>query len=574
MTSRRINLTGPIVVAISGVGMCIASWGTWPDVILDFGRELYVPWQITEGKVLYRDIVSYFNGPLSPYVHAMLFAIFGVGLSTLVYFNLVVIAALVSMLYALLNRAFGSLAAAAGGVSFFGLFAFAQYRIAGNYNYVTPYSYELTHGLTLTLAGIVGLARFEKSSKPIWLFLTGVMLGLAALTKAEILLAAVVAMGIGVFLLKPRRAAVVALLLGILLPPLFAFGLLMTSLTPSEALTGMAGSWKWLGDQKLLTLPFFRELAGTSDLSGSLKIIAVCAGIYAVLLGIPALLDSKIRLSRLVSVAVMAILSVVGIVSWEQIDWSNAFRAMPLVLLIAGARLFRNCREQAIPIVLIVWSLALLAKIPLNMQISHYGFALAMPATIVGIAILVSYFPDQLIRAGRNGGLLRAVVAGGLIATLYAHVRLQAMHWATKTIEVGIGPDRFWSDDRAIPVNQALSELARLGRPGSTLAVVPEGLLINYLARMPNPTGQLNFTPPAILMYGEPEMLRAFTDHPPDYLILTGVVTREYGAQFFGEDYARELGQWMQANYGVVRTIGPRPFRDPGFGLVLFRRLN
>lgn len=38
------------------------SWRKWPDPLIDFGRELYVPWQLSLGKTLYLDI-SYFNGP-------------------------------------------------------------------------------------------------------------------------------------------------------------------------------------------------------------------------------------------------------------------------------------------------------------------------------------------------------------------------------------------------------------------------------------------------------------------------------------------------------------------------------
>ena len=59
------------------------SWRKWPDPLIDFGRELYVPWQITEGRVLYRDIESLFR-PLFPYVNALWFRLFGVSLTTLV----------------------------------------------------------------------------------------------------------------------------------------------------------------------------------------------------------------------------------------------------------------------------------------------------------------------------------------------------------------------------------------------------------------------------------------------------------------------------------------------------------
>jgi uncharacterized membrane protein len=77
------------------------SWGTWPDPLIDFGRELYVPWQLTAGKVLYRDI-AHLNGPLSPYLNALWFKLLGVSLRSLVVGNIAIWVLLVWMLYRIL----------------------------------------------------------------------------------------------------------------------------------------------------------------------------------------------------------------------------------------------------------------------------------------------------------------------------------------------------------------------------------------------------------------------------------------------------------------------------------------
>ena len=74
------------------------TWGTWPNVLVDFGRELYVPWRLAEGEVLYRDI-AYFNGPLSPYLNALWFRLFGVGLRTLVVCNGLLLVGVLVLLY-------------------------------------------------------------------------------------------------------------------------------------------------------------------------------------------------------------------------------------------------------------------------------------------------------------------------------------------------------------------------------------------------------------------------------------------------------------------------------------------
>ncbi len=76
----------PVLVA-AGLLMMSISWLKWPDLVIDFGEQAYIAWRLSEGAVLYRDII-YFYGPLSSYVHALLFKLFGPQLIVLIIFNL------------------------------------------------------------------------------------------------------------------------------------------------------------------------------------------------------------------------------------------------------------------------------------------------------------------------------------------------------------------------------------------------------------------------------------------------------------------------------------------------------
>ena len=88
------------VLTLLQIALIWWSWGRWLDPLIDFGRELYLPWQITDGRVLYRDLAS-FNGPLSPYVNALWFAIGGTSLRTLVIANACLTVALSWLLFGL-----------------------------------------------------------------------------------------------------------------------------------------------------------------------------------------------------------------------------------------------------------------------------------------------------------------------------------------------------------------------------------------------------------------------------------------------------------------------------------------
>src|SRR3954464_5474836 len=106
MSPLRANtriLIGLGIVLLTLTAMLAFTWRTWPEPVIDFGRELYVPWQLSQGKVLYRDI-AYFNGPLSPYFNSAVFRIFGVSMMKLVYVNLAILIGILLMLHRLAAR--------------------------------------------------------------------------------------------------------------------------------------------------------------------------------------------------------------------------------------------------------------------------------------------------------------------------------------------------------------------------------------------------------------------------------------------------------------------------------------
>ena len=161
-----------VAVAISGL---VWSWGTWPDAVVDFGRELYVPWRLSKGQTLYRDIVS-FNGPLSNYALALWFKCFGASLRSLIFSNILVCVAILFLLYEMFCRMAGYESGLLACLSFIAVFAFSQLHGIGNFNWICPCSHELTHGIALSLLGIYMLYRYAKQGHLIWMAASGFIL--------------------------------------------------------------------------------------------------------------------------------------------------------------------------------------------------------------------------------------------------------------------------------------------------------------------------------------------------------------------------------------------------------------
>src|SRR5437016_2823869 len=187
-----VTLAGLVIWSLT------VSWRRWPDPLIDFGRELYAPWRLANGGLLYHDVDDFY-GPLSKYCNAILFIFFKPGLMVLVTANLVVFGAITSVLYLILRRAWGFGAALFASAVFIAVFGFSQFVSSGNYNYATPYSHEATHGLLLCLLLVFVLAKWVQEATPSRSFLAGFLFGLTALLKPEILFAAGVVTAVAIF---------------------------------------------------------------------------------------------------------------------------------------------------------------------------------------------------------------------------------------------------------------------------------------------------------------------------------------------------------------------------------------
>lgn len=155
---------------------------------------------------------------------------------------------------------------------------------------------------------------------------------------------------------------------------------------------------------------------------------------------------------------------------------------------------------------------------------------------------------------------------------MIANLRYQA-----KTLAVGEGADRILTnsgqgDWQGPAVNAALADLA--ASPGSSLAVMPEGVMLNYLSRRPSPLRVINLMPPEMMAFGEADILRSLEMAPPDTVVLIHRNVAEYGVPIFGsgERYGGRILGWVMSHYRPVRVIGHNPLDEQGSGLVILRR--
>lgn len=579
--------------------LAAATWRKWGDPLIDFGCELYIPWQITKGKHLYRDI-GWLGGPLAQYGNALAFALFGVSWTTLIWLNLALLAALTELIRAYFARCVAPLAGLVAGLLFLSFFAFGQRGPLSIYNYIAPYRHESIRGVLLAIGALEcaaaawGLGPERRARACQLAGLGGLLFGGVLLTKLEMALATGLALAVGLAVgfvrLGLRRAEAWAWLRwffgGAALLPV-GFVLYLAWRMPLDlALRGALGNLVTIASANPAQQAFYRHLLGLDDWPEHVARIATGCGVAgAAALGGLALERWAPRRWHLVTA-----LGVGGATWWLSrsfVPWNWLAEPFPLLVALAAAGLgyaiSTETDDQAIRrrwLPLLMWSvfaLTLLSRLGLAARLDHYGFTLAMPSFLLLATLALFTLPDSMRRhAGGTGLPTCGIAAGFLIACLIAHLQLAFFYHEKKNQAIGAGGDRLltygapWTEAGSI-LADAVDTLSRTLPADATLVVMPEGIMLNYWLRRENPTSFVAFDPYYLAARGgESVVVEELERRPPDFIALTRRDMSEYGVGWFGEDpnYGRRIMSWLVGRYEAVQAFGE--WED--FGIILLQR--
>ena len=281
------TIAAALLLSAISVGMLLVSWRKWPDVLVDFGWELYSAWQLSQGAVLYEDLHTAY-GPLSFWINGSVFRVFGVSLMSLALFNVVLIFVLTLLIVGFYRKTTDGPASVTAAAVFLSMFAFSQYTGIGNYNFVCPYSHQLTHGLLLSFASLGLLARFLGSGRDRLLLASSLAAGLVFLTKSEVFAALlpslVLALVLHAWAARARRTdvarAFLLLVAGLLLPSAVAIALLSLSIPVSDAISSLTAAYRYSVGGPVGSNAFYRRISGTDAIGMNAGATALTAAWY------------------------------------------------------------------------------------------------------------------------------------------------------------------------------------------------------------------------------------------------------------------------------------------------------
>ncbi len=577
---KRAEVLGGFLLVAAVAQLLSVSWRRWADPLIDFGRELYLPWQINQGTVLYRDIDANY-GPLSHYFNALVFRVFGTGFMQLAWTNLTIYFCILGLLYRVLRLVWGPTLALVGSLTFVGFFSFNQLGGVGNYNFVAPYAHETTHGFLALLAIIWGWGAWLRRPSVFKSALLGLLFGTTLLLKLEIIFTAGAIFFVALVLValskaeprggRPGHAA--AMLLSAAVPPataslvLFETGRFSISQAVLWANVGWTGLVLFPG---IAQDPFQATLLGTNAILENLQRLAFAGFASMLALCLLAWVSERLgRAKKAFYVLGSLLLGIVTLFLSIRLPWIDVATVFPAGLLSLALVWIHDARRSAggpvgLPRAVgwLLWAagLALLARMALSPRIYHYGYCQAALAGVLTVATLWGELPRALGLRGRALSSYLFTLSLILLSGLWTVQSISQRSYSFKTQPVGEGADRFYAYTPELEPTGFLVEDSRKALaavPGSeSLLVLPEGIMLNYLSRRPTPSHVYTFNP--YWLRWTDSVLADLKKRPPPFVLVISRDMTEYGIQRFGEspEHGGPILAWVAANYALTRRVG------------------
>lgn len=576
------------LLALAAGGLSIAaSWQSWINPLVDSGREMFVPWRLEHGDRLYRD-VTYYYGPVGPWVSALALRLFGDRWVILELVSAALAAAIFVLLFKLTRQAGSAFSATVATTLAAALCMGAPRGGAFMFPYSSSNLFALAGALLALTASCAPPSRSghlshlshlsHRSHRSHALAVLGLAFALAS--RLEIGGAAAAAILLAGLRSSSRRAAVVSS------AAVVAAGSALAAAVYGFSFLGVPAANLFSDGPftHLITRPqewrsFYLDVAGLLKPGQAASRLGISALLDALILTAAAFLGVRRRDGQSGAGGVIGVVRggrryllpaaaalVLGVYCLSPLNDPNKnlpplLAILPPLAALAALALLRRPLEgpRRARFLLFFFSAAVAVRVLLALSAGPRMGAYdtpPLPGLLATAAVLLfdwlaPHLPDPAAFRRRMAAIL--LVFGGMflyrIAILDSSSRLALLE--TRAGSLRLAPRQ------AEAIGQALDFLARHTRPGDTLTAFPESGFFNFVTGLPSPLRQDQIFPGVLYGQREAEVARQIDLAGPRYVLLCNRPTSEYGPRSFGFDFAILLWKQVEDRYHLVGSFGP-----------------
>lgn len=457
-------------------------------LLIDTGREFFIPQAMHDGFVLYKDIYNIY-GPLSYFVNCFLMNIFGQNICVLYNFAIINSLLIIITLYLLgveFIKKHLSFLFSAGMI-------FAIVYPVFLYNSNLTYSFAIVYALSSFLLSVLFLIKYTKSEKSYFAYFSCLFAGICISNKYEFFIIPLIILYTLLFVKPIGIKKLMICLINFLSVPLVCFViLLIQGLNFSDIKENIHLIYNLI-NAPIIKL-FFSKTGGFFHFS------------Y-----LPGLIKNN------------------GIFS--------LFALLPLLdflFLILNAKKIYSDKPLFI---LVLCSLSACAKSFLYLNIRHMGLFLFPICALCALILYSKYYKKftELI-------LLICII-------LFFADDFSSLKNKNYTLNTPKGIITTYEKEGRL-IDYTCKYIFNNTKSEDKIVILPEGSIINYITDRKGDCLFYNLNPLFYKnVFGADKIIEHFNKNMPDYFIILPIDNIEYGSRYFGEDYAKEFLDFINNNF-------------------------
>ncbi len=530
-----------------------ANWGKLESPIVDIGREIEISARISDGQLPYRDVATYYT-PLGYYANALALLLFGHHLEVLFAVGLLLALTATLLFYRLAKRLMNQRWATLCSICMLIYCAIGP----GLFNFIMPYSCGAVYAIVLCLLALTFLDYYICQRQLGWLIASAIACGLAGLAKQEygVAILAGVLVGVNIYVPQTLKTRIKHNILVLIVASVCVFVPL--------AILSVQVSWQELSSSLFPASQIVSINRDSVSLRKTLSVwrdsfkvfIVASSLIFASLAVAHKLLNSKwvkipIKLRSLVEALLGFALSLLVLYCLNRSSLKVALNPLgdlswSIPVLVGWFTLNRQklyqVKHKSLLWALLVFSLILNAR--WGFYINFYGLY-AVPIVILFFTMLHNIsqrFKKQIWRY-----LLICLLFGGTsnvkgLLVSYSHtVHSNYGTFYTKNATLA---SAFNQTTKAIDASKA-----------SSVLILPEGNILNFLTATHSPSRELTFLPHVLpTAMDEQKFIRRMQVNPPQLIVYVPRPFIEWGYPVYA-DFDPLVDRWITQQHRLIYSF-------------------
>lgn len=545
------------------------SWLKWGDLYVDSFRDQYIISRVLDGSVLYKDVVYLYGFfPISLLILANVFLVNNL-FATIFVCTLCSICT-ITVFYRICRLVFDRGISCCATILFITAFIFNALSMI--FNYILPYSSASVFFIMFALLGIYSAGKVLISGKKKYRHFLSLSLAFSCFCRLDmgiLLMSGVFVFGVFQFFQHRNKSFIKDVLKAVLFTVIGYVGFLLYIGSLKEFIDYFIQniSWQKNGDGAV----FERNILGLNFLGFHLKYMIVFSFIQVFSAYTIAMLakkfEQKTNIITRVFLSTLFVLYLVVLGFYLVPRINMFFMAVPLLMVFVGLWFMMKIKNKEtfdvqqnfLCLVFIVSSMFWL-RIGVRPVINSYFFYLGVPSLFVMMIVLFKLLPERIMgESKRNNAAFRAFVCIYLILISACFSFMNLTIYSKKEAEIITlkGVVKQGIDARTAVFVEAVEYLKKHTSKEDSVLVLPEGYGIYFFSDRMNALKDHIFLPLLVFFKGEDVIIQEISENKIDYIVLVyGREAEEYGASFWGVDYAQKIDTWIHANYSSEMFSG------------------